>query len=87
MIENYEKMNKTEQDILYLVSCALHQTKPNVEGMDFEKISVTNITQMAKISRSTFYLHYEDKYDLLDKMDKIIQDKERLLQFKVNSKL
>lgn len=32
-------MNKTEQDILYLVSCALHQTKPNVEGMDFEKIS------------------------------------------------
>lgn len=32
-------MNKTEQDILYLVSCVLHQTKPNVEGMDFEKIS------------------------------------------------
>lgn len=32
-------MNKTEQDILYLVSCALHQTKPNVDGMDFEKIS------------------------------------------------
>lgn len=34
------------------------------------------------------YIHkYKDKYDLLDKMDKIIQDKERLLQFKVNSKL
>lgn len=32
-------MNKTEQDILCLVSCALHQTKPNVEGMNFEKIS------------------------------------------------
>lgn len=32
-------MNKTEQDILYLVSCALHQTKPNVEGMDLGKIS------------------------------------------------
>lgn len=32
-------MNKTEQDILYLASCAIHQIKPKVEGMDFEKIS------------------------------------------------
>lgn len=37
-------MNKTEQDILYLVGCALHQTKPNVEGMDYEKISKTAIS-------------------------------------------
>lgn len=32
-------MNKTEQDILYLAACAIHQTKPNVEGMNLEEIA------------------------------------------------
>lgn len=32
-------MNKTEQDILYLTGCAMHQTIPNVEGMDLEQIT------------------------------------------------
>ena len=45
-----------------------------INTMDFEKISVTNITQMAKISRSTFYLHYEDKYDLLEQIEDEILD-------------
>lgn len=40
-----------------------------IDNMDFEKISVTNITKMAKVSRATFYLHYEDKYDLLEKIE------------------
>ncbi|MCI8993890.1 MAG: TetR/AcrR family transcriptional regulator [Eubacterium sp.] len=30
----------------------------------FEEISIKTITQKAKINRSTFYKHYEDKYDL-----------------------
>lgn len=33
---------------------------------DFEKISVTEIVQKSGFSRSTFYLHYMDKYDLLE---------------------
>ena len=32
-------MNRTEQDILYLAGCAMHQIKPDVEGMDFDKIA------------------------------------------------
>ncbi|MFP3669868.1 TetR/AcrR family transcriptional regulator [Priestia megaterium] len=36
------------------------------EGLD--KITVKNITEKANISRKTFYLHYIDKYDLLDKI-------------------
>lgn len=32
-------MNRTEKDILYLAGCAMHQTIPNVEGMDFEQIT------------------------------------------------
>ncbi len=32
----------------------------------FDKITVKKITEQADISRKTFYLHYVDKYDLLD---------------------
>lgn len=32
----------------------------------FEKITVKDITENAQIGRKTFYLHYLDKYDLLD---------------------
>jgi AcrR family transcriptional regulator len=38
----------------------------------FTKISVKDITDRANINRSTFYSHYQDKYDLLDK---IIEEK------------
>lgn len=43
---------------------------------DFVQISVKDITHQANISRSTFYAHYKDKYDLLDK---IIEDKLSIL--------
>lgn len=33
---------------------------------DFDRITVKSITDQAGISRKTFYLHYLDKYDLLD---------------------
>lgn len=32
----------------------------------FDKISVADICRIAEINRGTFYLHYVDKYDLLD---------------------
>ncbi|GLC89610.1 TetR/AcrR family transcriptional regulator [Lysinibacillus piscis] len=32
----------------------------------FDEITVKEITEIADISRKTFYLHYVDKYDLLD---------------------
>lgn len=32
----------------------------------FDEITVKKITEQANISRKTFYLHYLDKYDLLD---------------------
>ncbi|RYM02890.1 TetR/AcrR family transcriptional regulator [Sporolactobacillus sp. THM7-7] len=34
----------------------------------FNEITVKDIAQAANIGRGTFYLHYEDKYDLLDKV-------------------
>lgn len=33
---------------------------------DFEKISVTNIMEVASIRRQTFYSHFLDKYELLE---------------------
>ncbi|MEK5233789.1 TetR/AcrR family transcriptional regulator C-terminal domain-containing protein [Lysinibacillus sp. FSL K6-0232] len=34
----------------------------------FDDITVKNISEKANIGRKTFYLHYIDKYDLLDKI-------------------
>lgn len=39
-----------------------------VDKKGFEHISVKDITDGAMISRNTFYLHYSDKYDLLEKI-------------------
>ena len=41
----------------------------------FNNITVNDIADCAMINRSTFYLHYTDKYDLLQKtVDKAIQN-------------
>ncbi|MFS1515517.1 TetR/AcrR family transcriptional regulator [Bacillus sp. SCS-151] len=34
----------------------------------FDSIIIQNIADEAMINRATFYLHYQDKYDLLDHM-------------------
>lgn len=39
-----------------------------IKQKGFEAITVKDITDEAMISRNTFYLHYSDKYDLLNKI-------------------
>ncbi|GGG67334.1 TetR/AcrR family transcriptional regulator [Paenibacillus radicis (ex Gao et al. 2016)] len=39
-----------------------------MEEKGFDHVTVRDITKYAEINRATFYLHYEDKYDLLRKM-------------------
>ena len=39
-----------------------------IKEKGFESITVKDITDEAMISRNTFYLHYSDKYDLLNKI-------------------
>lgn len=48
---------------------------------EFSRISVKDITNQANISRSTFYTHYQDKYDWLDKtvQEKLSELKESLM--------
>lgn len=46
----------------------------------FNNITVSDITNMAKINRGTFYLHYTDKFDLLEKLENdSIEDLKELL--------
>lgn len=55
-----------------------------IEEKGFEHISVKDITDGAMISRNTFYLHYADKYELLNK---ICDDLMRTLFFRVGKQL
>lgn len=40
-----------------------------MKNTDFEKITVKKICEKAKVNRSTFYAHFIDIYDMLDKME------------------
>jgi AcrR family transcriptional regulator len=51
-----------------------------LQEMNIEKISVNRIAERATINRVTFYLHYRDIPDMLEKMaDEMIEDINRIL--------
>ncbi|PWV89334.1 TetR family transcriptional regulator [Paenibacillus cellulosilyticus] len=51
-----------------------------LEEMEIEKISVNRIAERATINRVTFYLHYRDIPDMMDKMaDEMVEDMQRAL--------
>jgi AcrR family transcriptional regulator len=46
-----------------------------MEEKGFEGVTVRDLTNKADINRGTFYLHYQDKYDLLEKSEnEVIQE-------------
>lgn len=46
----------------------------------FDKITIKDITEKANINRATFYLHYMDKYDLLEQsQDDILNEIKEVL--------
>lgn len=64
MINKSKKTEKLLEDALVELMCE----------KDFEKISVKDLTEKLDINRGTFYLHYQDKYDLLQhKEDSVLQ--------------
>jgi AcrR family transcriptional regulator len=51
-----------------------------IEEKGFDALSVSDITTRADINRGTFYLHYKDKFDLLEQTEmEIIQDIEKII--------
>lgn len=57
-----EKKHKTKK----LIQTAFIEV---LEKKPFESITISDITNRANINRGTFYLHYLDKFDLLDQME------------------
>jgi AcrR family transcriptional regulator len=54
-----------------------------MEEKEFERISVSDLTDRADINRGTFYIHYRDKYDLLKQSeDEMIAEIETILKEK-----
>nr|WP_244988340.1 TetR/AcrR family transcriptional regulator [Paenibacillus xylanexedens] len=51
-----------------------------LQEMDIEKLSVNKIAERATINRVTFYLHYRDITDMMEKMaDEMIENIERIV--------
>lgn len=46
-----------------------------MQEKDFEVITVLDITDRANINRGTFYLHYVDKYEMLEKYEQELFEK------------
>lgn len=50
-----------------------------IEERGFDALTVSDITTRANINRGTFYLHYRDKYDLLEQTEtEIVENIERI---------
>lgn len=57
--------NKVDLRIIKTNKVLFESLTTLMEQKDFEKIKISDICDQALINRSTFYAHYEDKYDLL----------------------
>lgn len=79
MSENTKKTDPRKvrtQALLREALIALMQEKP------LEKISVKNLIERAQITRSTFYLHYLDKDDFIDKtITQVLAEYEKRVQY------
>lgn len=60
------KNNRRFQDTEIRIETAMLEIMKKTE---FEKITVKKICDKAQVNRSTFYAHFVDIYDLLDKME------------------
>ena len=53
----------------------------------FQTLTVSDITRKAGINRGTFYLHYVDKYDLLEKLENdLVEDLKEILLKKYDNR-
>ena len=71
---NPDKQSKDKR-VLATKKNLLHALITLLEEKSIEEVTVRELTKRAKVNRGTFYLHYEDKHDLLEKnIDALIQE-------------
>ena len=56
-----------------------------IKEKGFDAVTVSNIVDLANINRGTFYLHYKDKFDLLEKTETETIEELQQIFFGVNS--
>lgn len=62
---NPDKQSKDKR-VLATKKNLLHALITLLEEKSIEEVTVRELTKRAKVNRGTFYLHYEDKHDLLE---------------------
>ena len=70
-----EKLRKTDRRTIYtrkLIKDNFVKLLDN--GTPVEKMTVTELCRLSEINRCTFYLHYSDTFDVLDELQKEVQD-------------
>lgn len=84
---NSEK--KTDKRVLYTKRAIRESFLKLLDEKPIEKISVTEICQLAGINRGTFYTHYSDAYDLRDSIEEEMAEiiRESFSDLKVNGHL
>ncbi|MDQ0222321.1 TetR/AcrR family transcriptional regulator [Streptococcus moroccensis] len=65
------------EDLRYLKTEQLIQQVflDSVNAVGFDKVTVTSLCQKAQISRFTFYAHYDDKFQLQEKLFQKLEEK------------
>ena len=77
-------MNKNKSKYFYTASLMNQALLALLERKDIEFISITELTKKAGVNRTTFYLHYENMYDLLEETIENL-NKEFLTSFALSS--
>ena len=77
-------MKKNDSKYFYTALLMNQALLSLLEKKDIEFISVTEITKKAGVNRSTFYLHYDTIYDLLEETIENL-NKQFLSSFSVNA--
>lgn len=68
-------MNKQDLRIIKTIDIISESFLDCLEIKEFRHLTVKDITEKARVNRSTFYKYYMDKYDLLDKfIDSTLKD-------------
>lgn len=61
-------MTKVDRRVLKSQEAIKHATLELMAEKNFDEITIRDISDRANVNRGTIYLHYADKYDLLDKI-------------------